>query len=52
MGLQDGVILLQKHDHCIIVCGKLFQDVELGDGKAFDVELYDGEAFGGWVHPS
>ena len=54
--LQDGVILLvsllQKHDGCLVVCGKLFQDVELGGGKVFDVELYDGKAFGRQVHPS
>ena len=53
MELQDGVILLvsllQKHDSYLVVCGKLFQDVELGGGKAFNIELYDGEAFGGWV---
>ena len=56
MEFQDGVILLmsllQKHDGCLVVCGKLFQDVKLGGGKAFDVELYDGEAFGRWVCPS
>ena len=56
MELQDGVILLvsllQEHDGCLVVCGKLFQDVELGCGKAFDIELYDGEVFGGWVRPS
>ena len=43
MELQDGVILLvsllQKHEGCLVVCGKLFQDVKLGGGKAFDVEL-------------
>ena len=56
MELQDGVILLvsllQEHDGCLVVCGKLFQDVELGGGKAFDVELYDGEAFSRQVRSS
>ena len=48
MELQDGVILLvsllQGHDSCLVIYGKLFQDVELGGGKTFNVELYDGKA--------